>query len=72
MAQFNAYQTFAYTVKYGNTKPRVKHLFWAVYYGTNQITTPLSYAICVNKLKEYKTMGVQFPDKNKFAIKPAY
>ena len=66
------WQNLNYIAKYGNTKPRVKHLFWAVHYGTTQITTPLSYAICVNKLKEYKTMGVQFPDKNKFAIKPAY
>lgn len=71
MAQFNPYQTIAYTAKYGNTKPRTKTLFWAVHYGTTQITTPLSYAICVNKLKEYRTMGLQFPDKTKLAIKPA-
>lgn len=65
------WQNLNYIAKYGNVKPRTKQLFWAVYYGTTQLTTPLSYPICVTKLKECKTMGVQFSDKSKLAIKPA-
>lgn len=72
MENYNEWQKLNYIVKYGNVKPRNKQLFWAVYYGSKQITTPLSYALCVIKLKEYKKMGFQFTDKNKLAIKPSY
>jgi len=72
MENYSEWQKLNYIVKYGNTKPRTKQLFWAVYYGATQLTTPLSYPICVNKLKEYKTMGLQFADKNKLSIKPAH
>lgn len=71
MENYNEWQRLNYVTKYGNIKPRTKQLFWAVYYCTTQITTPLSYAICVNKVKEFKMMGIQFPDKSKFSIKPA-
>ena len=65
------WQNLNYIAKYGNIKPRTKQSFWSVYYGTTQLTTPLSYPICVTKMKEYRMMGIQFPNKKKLSIRPA-
>lgn len=69
---YNEYATMHYKLAYStDTRKRVKATHYCCYYGDRCLTNPTSYALCQENLKQYKMMGVQFPDKTKFSIKPA-
>ena len=68
MNQYNAWQTLSYTAKYGSPKPKVKHTHWVVTYNGRILTKPTSYALSQVELKQFKQMGLTYPDKNKFKI----
>jgi len=68
MNPYNPYQTLSYTAKYGSPKPKVKHTHWVVTYNGSILTKPLSYALAQVELKQFKQMGLTYPDKNKFKI----
>lgn len=68
MTHYNPYQTLSYTAKYGSPKPKVKHTHWVVMYGEVILTKPMYYSGCQVELKQFKQMGLIYPDKNKFKI----
>ena len=72
MKQYNDYQTMHYKLAYStNPQKREKVTHWAVYYKDMQLTEPAHYAICANKIKEFKMQGLKFPNKELLTIRPA-
>lgn len=69
---FNEFQQMNYRIAYStDTRVKTKATHYVVKYGDRALCNPTTYALCQENLKQFKMMGVQFPDKSKFSIKPA-
>lgn len=68
MNHYNPYQSLEYTAKYGSPKPKIKHTHYVVKYGDKVLTKPMYYSGCQVELKQFKMMGLVYPDKTKFKI----
>lgn len=68
---YNEYASMNYKLAYStDSSKKIKATHYVCMYGNRVLTTPMSYAECVNYRKILYQMGVEFKNKELLTIKP--